>query len=54
MYGGHYDWQRDGITARDEGYATHLLAAEAVRVVRNRDRKNRFSCTLLSAPAFAQ
>lgn len=39
VHGGHYDWQRDGITARDEGYATHLLAVEAVRVVRNRDKK---------------
>ena len=53
MHGGHYDWQRDGITARDEGYATHLLAAEAVRVVRNRDKKP-FSRILLSAPPFAQ
>ena len=39
VHGGHYDWQRDGITVRDEGYTTHLLAAEALRVVRNRNKE---------------
>jgi len=30
---GGYDWQRDGLTSRETGYATHLLAAEAVRTI---------------------
>lgn len=36
-HGGGHDWQRDGVTLREEGYATRLLADEAVRVVRERD-----------------
>jgi arylsulfatase A-like enzyme len=39
VHGGHYDWQRDGVTARDEGYTTHLLTDEALRVVRTRDKE---------------
>ncbi len=51
VHGGHYDWQRDGITARDEGYTTQLLAAEAVRVVRNRNKEKPFFLYLaLGAP----
>ena len=37
VHGGHYDWQRNGKTFREDGYVTHLQAAEAVRVVRRRD-----------------
>jgi arylsulfatase A-like enzyme len=32
------DWHRDGRTLREEGYATDLIAAEAVRVIGGRDR----------------
>jgi arylsulfatase A-like enzyme len=34
---GGFDWHRDDRACRDEGYATHLLAKEAVRVVREHD-----------------
>ena len=34
---GAHDWQRDGVSLREEGYATDLLADEAVRVLRARD-----------------
>jgi arylsulfatase A-like enzyme len=36
---GGFDWHRDDKVARDEGYSTHLLAKEAVRVIRERDPK---------------
>ena len=38
VHGGHYDWQRNGKTFREDGYVTHLQASEAVRVVRARDK----------------
>ncbi len=34
---GGYDWQRDGHSLPVEGYSTHLLAAEAERVIAERD-----------------
>lgn len=34
--GGH-DWHRNDRASRDEGYSTHLIAREAVRVIRERD-----------------
>ena len=37
-HGGGHDWQRNGETLREEGYATHLLADEAIRVLAARDR----------------
>jgi len=36
-HGGGHDWQRNGETLREEGYATHLIADEAVRLIRERD-----------------
>ena len=36
---GGFDWHRDDRECRDEGYATHLLAKEAVRLIRERDPK---------------
>ncbi|UUO06476.1 arylsulfatase [Blastopirellula sp. J2-11] len=36
--GGH-DWHKDDHVNRDEGYATHLIAQEAVRVIQDRDKK---------------
>jgi arylsulfatase A-like enzyme len=30
---GGFDWHRDGRESRDEGYSTHLLAKEAVRLI---------------------
>ncbi len=35
---GGLEWNRDGITVREEGYSTFLLGAEAVRFIRQRDR----------------
>ena len=36
---GGFDWHRDDRAARDEGYSTHLLGAEAVKRIRERDPK---------------
>jgi arylsulfatase A-like enzyme len=36
---GALDWQRDGITLREEGYTTDLLTDEAVRVITQRDNE---------------
>ena len=35
---GGYDWHRDGKTVREPGYSTDQIAAEAVRLIRARDR----------------
>ena len=35
--GGGLDWQRNGETLREEGYSTHLIADEAVRLIEGRD-----------------
>ena len=37
IHTGGYDWQRDGETLREGGYTTHLIAAEAVRLLEHRD-----------------
>ncbi|MEM1195949.1 MAG: arylsulfatase [Pseudomonadota bacterium] len=37
VHGGGYDWQRNGVTVRDDHYATHLVADEAIRVIEDRD-----------------
>ncbi|MCP4004713.1 MAG: arylsulfatase [bacterium] len=37
-HGGGHDWQRDGVTVREEGYTTHLIADEALRLLTTRDR----------------
>jgi arylsulfatase A-like enzyme len=38
FYGG-IDWQRNGVSVREEGYSTDLLGAEAVRVIEGRNRE---------------
>ena len=35
---GRLDWQRNGKTLKEEGYSTDLFAAEAVTLLRNRDK----------------
>ena len=35
---GGFDWHRDDRENHDQGYSTHLIAQEAVRVIRERDR----------------
>jgi arylsulfatase A-like enzyme len=37
VHGGGYDWQRNGVTLREDGYSTRLIAEEAVRLIRERD-----------------
>ncbi len=37
-HGGGHDWQRNGETLREEGYATQLIANEAIRVLKGRDK----------------
>ena len=34
-----FDWHKDDKVNRDEGYSTHLLATEAARLIRERDKK---------------
>lgn len=51
VHGGHYDWQRDGKTVRETGYATHLQADEAVRILRAHDAEQPlFMFLSLAAP----
>ena len=51
VHGGGYDWQRDGVTLREEGYTTRLVAREAVRLIRQRDRDRRlFLYVAFNAP----
>ncbi|MDE0886827.1 MAG: sulfatase-like hydrolase/transferase [Myxococcota bacterium] len=38
-HGGGHDWQRNGVTVREEGYSTRLIADEAVRLLDARDRE---------------
>jgi arylsulfatase A-like enzyme len=40
--GGGTDWQRNGQTVKEQGYTTDLLAAEAARWIRERDRSRPF------------
>jgi arylsulfatase A-like enzyme len=35
---GGFDWHRDDKECRDDGYSTHLLAKEAARIIRQRDK----------------
>jgi len=37
VHGGGLDWQRNGETLRESGYSTHLIADEAIRLIRARD-----------------
>ena len=37
-HGGGHDWQRNGETLREEGYTTHLIADDAIRILGERDR----------------
>ena len=51
VHGGGYDWQRDGVIVRNARYATHLIAEEAERVVRERNRsKPLFLYVAFNAP----
>jgi|SaaInlV_100m_DNA_5_1039725.scaffolds.fasta_scaffold02278_6 arylsulfatase A-like enzyme len=36
VYNGGLDWQRDGVSVREEGYTTELLTAEALRLIESK------------------
>ncbi len=42
LFVGGLDWQRNGKSVEEEGYSTHLLTAEAVRLIRGRDKQRPF------------
>ncbi len=42
VHGGGLDWQRNGAAVREEGYTTHLLRDEALRLVARRDPSRPF------------
>ncbi len=51
VHGGGLDWHRNGKALREEGYATHLQADEAVRLIRERDKvRPLFLYTAFGAP----
>jgi arylsulfatase A-like enzyme len=51
VHGGGLDWHRNGTPLREAGYATHLQADEAVRLIRERDKaRPLFLYTAFSAP----
>ena len=39
VHGGGYDWQRNGKTAREDGYVTHLLVEEIRTLIEGRDKQ---------------
>jgi arylsulfatase A-like enzyme len=51
VHGGGLDWQRNGETLREEGYSTHLMAAEIDRLIAQRDpSKPMFLYAAFNAP----
>ncbi|MEZ5573820.1 MAG: arylsulfatase [Halioglobus sp.] len=51
IHGGGLDWHRNGKALREEGYTTHLIAAEAIRLIENRDTtRPLFLYTAFNAP----
>ncbi len=36
VHGGGLDWQRNGKTLKEEGYSTHLITAEAVKLIKEK------------------
>lgn len=42
VHGGGLDWQRNGETVREEGYSTHLLSQEALKLIQQRDHTRPF------------
>lgn len=51
VHGGGLDWHRNGDALREVGYATHLQAEEAIRLIRERDKQRPlFLYSAFSAP----
>lgn len=42
VHGGGIDWHRNGEVVEEEGYSTHLLSEEAVRLIQQRDQRKPF------------
>lgn len=42
VYSGGLDWQREGVSLREEGHATDLFTAEAKKIINDRDPNNPF------------
>ena len=42
IHGGGLDWQRNGKTIREDGYTTHLLTDEAIRIIEDYSNKRPF------------
>ncbi|MCH2187349.1 sulfatase-like hydrolase/transferase, partial [Myxococcota bacterium] len=50
-HGGALDWQRNGVSLRESGYATQLIADEAVRLLETRDpQRPTFLLAAFNAP----
>ena len=49
VHGGGLDWQRNGQTVQEEGYSTHLLTEEAIKVITNRNSSKPFFLKLCYA-----
>ncbi|MEO1418614.1 MAG: arylsulfatase [Bacteroidota bacterium] len=50
VHGGSLDWQRNGETVEEEGYTTHLLTDEAIKIIRSRDSRPFFLELSYAAP----
>ena len=50
VHGGGLDWQRNGETLEEEGYSTHLLTDEAIRVIQSKGEKPLFLELCYAAP----
>ncbi|MCP4752279.1 MAG: arylsulfatase [Proteobacteria bacterium] len=51
VHGGALDWQRNGESLREEGYSTHLLTDESIKLIKDRDpNKPFFMVTSYAAP----
>lgn len=49
IHGGGLDWQRNGKTIREEGYSTHLLTDEAVKIIQRQKSAQPFFIELCYA-----
>ncbi|MEM6964981.1 MAG: arylsulfatase [Bacteroidota bacterium] len=50
VHGGALDWQRDGKTLEEEGYTTHLLTDETIRILKAKNEKPLFLELCYAAP----
>ncbi|MCI4671855.1 MAG: arylsulfatase [Bacteroidia bacterium] len=50
VHGGALDWQRNGVSIEEEGYTTHLLTAEAIKLLKAKGEKPFFLELCYAAP----